>query len=208
MEPAGPPTAPKRHRRRIRKLRLTALIGLLLALAFVAFTFGFVRAIASEIPALDPQQWSGEVDGYMYANDGKTILAVLRGAESRVLVDSDQIAPMMKQAIVAIEDRRFYDHRGVDVRGDRARPLGRHPEQGGRPGRLDDHAAVRQERLREDRAHDRAKAQGGGARLAARAAVVEGPDPDRVPEHHLLRERRLRDPAGGARLLRQARRES
>jgi penicillin-binding protein 1A len=89
----------------------------LLALALVAFTFGFVRAIASEIPALDPEQWSGEVDGYVYANDGKTILAVLRGDESRVLVESDQISPWMKQAIVAIEDRRFYDHRGIDVRG-------------------------------------------------------------------------------------------
>ena len=35
--------------------------------------------------------------------------------------------------------------------------------------------------------------------MAARAAVVEGPDPDRLPEHDLLRERRLRDRAGGRR---------
>ena len=145
MEPAGPPTAPKRHRRRIRKLRLTALIGLLLALAFVAFTFGFVRAIASEIPALDPQQWSGEVDGYVYANDGKTILAVLRGDESRVLIESDQISPWMKQAIVADPGpallRPSRDRRARC----RASTLGRHPEPGGRPGRLHDHAAVRQD---------------------------------------------------------------
>ena len=37
--------------------------------------------------------------------------------------------------------------------------------------------------------------------MAARAALVEGPDPDRVPEHDLLRQRRLRRPAGGADLL-------
>ena len=30
---------------------------------------------------------------------------------------SDQIAPVMKQAIVAVEDRRYWEHRGVDVRG-------------------------------------------------------------------------------------------
>ena len=40
--------------------------------------------------------------------------------------------------------------------------------------------------------------------MAARAALVEGSDPDRVPEHDLLRERRLRDRDGLARLLRQA----
>ena len=38
-------------------------------------------------------------------------------AGKRVLVRSDQIAPIMKQAIVAVEDRRFYEHNGVDLRG-------------------------------------------------------------------------------------------
>jgi penicillin-binding protein 1A len=117
VESAGPVPAPKQRRRRIRKLRFAALVGLLLVLASVAFTFGFVRAVASEIPALDPATWTEEVDGYIYANDGETILAVLRGRESRVLVESDEISPWMKQAIVAIEDRRFYDHRGIDIRG-------------------------------------------------------------------------------------------
>jgi penicillin-binding protein 1A len=42
------------------------------------------------------------------------ILAVLRGDESRVIVASDQIAPVVKRAVVAIEDRRFYEHDGVD----------------------------------------------------------------------------------------------
>src|SRR5205085_10339900 len=42
----------------------------------------------------------------------------------------------------------------------------------------------------------------------ARAAVVEGADPDRLSEHHLLRERRLRDPAGGDHLLRPRRLEA
>ena len=37
--------------------------------------------------------------------------------------------------------------------------------------------------------------------MAARAALDEGPDPHRVPEHDLLRERRLRHPAGGADVL-------
>jgi penicillin-binding protein 1A len=108
----------KPRRRRVRKLRLLALVSVLGLVSCVSFTYGLVTAIASEIPKLDPRaQADVEEDGYIYASDGKTVLAVLRGEESRILVSSDQIAPVMKQAIVAVEDRRFWEHRGVDVRG-------------------------------------------------------------------------------------------
>ena len=91
---------------------------LLGAVCSVAFLFGLMTAIAGELPALDPaNQQKVERNGYIYASDGKTVLAVLRGDESRVLVKSDEIAPIMKQAIVAVEDKRFWEHRGVDVRG-------------------------------------------------------------------------------------------
>jgi penicillin-binding protein 1A len=86
-------------------------------LGFASFTYGLVTAIGTEIPPLDPANRSNPTNGYIYANDGHSILAVLRGDENRVLVDADEISPEMKQAIVAIEDRRFYEHRGVDVRG-------------------------------------------------------------------------------------------
>ncbi len=57
------------------------------------------------------------MNGYIYAGDGHTVLAVLRGSENRRVVSSDDIADVMKQAIVAVEDRRFFEHRGVDLRG-------------------------------------------------------------------------------------------
>ncbi len=37
--------------------------------------------------------------------------------QNRVNVPLDEISPKMQQAIVAIEDSRFYEHNGVDVRG-------------------------------------------------------------------------------------------
>ncbi|HEY1968040.1 MAG TPA: transglycosylase domain-containing protein [Pseudonocardia sp.] len=37
--------------------------------------------------------------------------------QNRTVVSPDQISPAMKAAIVAIEDRRFYDHQGVDWQG-------------------------------------------------------------------------------------------
>ena len=44
-------------------------------------------------------------------------LATLHGPEDRVSVTFAEIAVPMRQAIVAIEDRRFYQHHGIDYRG-------------------------------------------------------------------------------------------
>jgi penicillin-binding protein 1A len=86
---------------------------------FVSFAYGLVLGIRSELPQLDPARSSHrlEQNGYIYDSTGKRVLAVLRGSEARVLVDSAEIAPVMKQAIVAIEDQRFFEHRGVDIHG-------------------------------------------------------------------------------------------
>ena len=106
------------RRRRIRKLRLLALLLVLLMLASASFSVGLITAIAGQLPNLDPKRaQAGEVDGYIYSDNGKTILAVLRGAEARELVGWNDISPWMKHAIVDIEDRRFYEHHGVDLRG-------------------------------------------------------------------------------------------
>ena len=109
--------AAKNGKRRIRKRRLFALLGVLGALSLASFTFGFVTAVASQIPELKPTAQDKRArDGFIYDRTGKSVLAVLRGRESRVLVEPKDIAPMMMHAIVAVEDKRFYEHRGVDLR--------------------------------------------------------------------------------------------
>ena len=45
------------------------------------------------------------------------MLSILRGSQARIIVQSKDISPWMKHAIVAVEDKRFYEHRGVDLRG-------------------------------------------------------------------------------------------
>jgi penicillin-binding protein 1A len=92
-------------------------VAVLGVFALVAFVLGAVTAVDQQLP-LDPaHQQRLEQDGYVYASDGRTVLAVLRGSQSRVVVPSDRISPWMKQAIVAAEDRRFYEHKGLDLRG-------------------------------------------------------------------------------------------
>ena len=92
-------------------------MAVLLVAASLSFTFGLVRAVASEVSALDPAAQRFDVDTVVYASNGRSVLAVLRGNESRVLVKTEDIAPIMRQAIVSVEDQRFYEHDGVDVRG-------------------------------------------------------------------------------------------
>lgn len=49
---------------------------------------------------------------YIYASDGTLITRLFR--ENRTLVPISKISTTMQQAIISVEDQRFYDHRGVD----------------------------------------------------------------------------------------------
>ncbi|WP_203941081.1 transglycosylase domain-containing protein [Spirilliplanes yamanashiensis] len=53
---------------------------------------------------------------YVYANDGKTLLTTFYEEHRKPTALAD-MSPYVKQAIVASEDSRFYDHNGVDVKG-------------------------------------------------------------------------------------------
>ncbi|MFE7870509.1 transglycosylase domain-containing protein [Micromonospora humida] len=53
---------------------------------------------------------------YLYANDGRTLLTTFYDV-NRTDVPLAEIAPTLRQAIVAAEDRRFYSHGGADLRG-------------------------------------------------------------------------------------------
>jgi membrane peptidoglycan carboxypeptidase len=53
---------------------------------------------------------------YVYASDHKTLISTFYD-ENRRDVKLADVAPVMRQAIVASEDMRFYEHHGVDVKG-------------------------------------------------------------------------------------------
>ena len=63
-----------------------------------------------DIATTEPAQFSTMVD-----RNGNIITHLYE--QRRLSVPSDEIAPVMKQAIVAVEDRRFFEHGGVDLRG-------------------------------------------------------------------------------------------
>ncbi len=115
IQPRGP--REPNGRPRLRKLRFAVVILGLAALAFVSWIFGIMMAVAQDLPSLENrEQYKNSENSVVYDINGQKI-ATLTNNQGRILLASDQIAPVMKEAVVAIEDQRFYDHRGVDFQG-------------------------------------------------------------------------------------------
>ena len=106
-------------------------------------------AVAQDLPELESQnEFRAARNSILLDNTGKKRVAVLTGSENRILVRSSEISSNVKRAVIAIEDRRFYTHKGVDYTGIARAIVGGRAPPARRPGRLHDHAAVRQERAR------------------------------------------------------------
>ena len=100
----------------------------------------------------------------------------------------------MRDAVVAIEDRRFFEHHGVDLRAILRAALHRRDRRGTRRGWFDHHPAAGEEPLhRRRRRRFQPQARGGGPRLAdGEPATRRTQILDELPEHRLLRRGRLR----------------
>jgi penicillin-binding protein 1A len=106
-----------RNRPRLKKLRLLVVLLGLSVLAFVSFIFGIMMAVASDLPRLENREQYLAAENSVVTDRYNRPLTTLTGNEARILVESADISPTMKQAVVSIEDERFYDHRGIDVMG-------------------------------------------------------------------------------------------
>src|SRR4051812_41670612 len=105
----------------LAKLAATIVVaGALLAgllLPWVGGTGLAARNSASLLDALPVELTDATPAGNskVLAADGSLITNFYE--HNRTVVTGDQIAPVMKKALVDIEDSRFYDHNGLDVEG-------------------------------------------------------------------------------------------
>jgi penicillin-binding protein 1A len=111
--------ADKVHRRRVIILvAVLVAIPLLGAGVFaVLLSMGLhaAAAVEAQIPSLDDQQQvSLAQTSSIYDSDGN-LLAYLHGVENRTVISGKQIPQVLRSAMVAIEDERFYQHQGVDL---------------------------------------------------------------------------------------------
>jgi penicillin-binding protein 1A len=108
----GPTSKP-----RIKKLRLLGILLPLGVLALVSTVFGMMMAVASDLPSLTAAQQLRHARNTVVTDyHGKT-LGILTSNENRILVPYQDIAPSMRFAVIAIEDKRFFNNSGVDLRG-------------------------------------------------------------------------------------------
>jgi penicillin-binding protein 1A len=115
LPPPRLPSPPGTGKPRLKKLRIAVVVLGLSLLAFVSWIFGIMMAVASDLPQLENRaEFAAAKNSVVYDRHGERRIATLTNNEGRILVESDEIAPAMKEAVVAIEDERFYEHRGVD----------------------------------------------------------------------------------------------
>jgi penicillin-binding protein 1A len=114
-----PDARPRRQRKpRVKKVRILAVLVPLAALALVSTVFGMMMAVASDLPDLEnAKEYQSARNSVLYDDTGRHELGILTSNQNRILVGYNQIAPTMKYAIVAVEDRRFFENSGVDIRG-------------------------------------------------------------------------------------------
>ena len=126
--PPQPPAAPPPPKPKLKKLRLALVLSGLSILALISTVFGMLMAVSSDLPSLENRaQYDRAENSVLYADtpgcknlekDGACQqIAKLTGNQNRILVAEGEISPNVKNAVIAIEDRRFYSHKGVDYTG-------------------------------------------------------------------------------------------
>ncbi len=102
-------------RQRLVKI-LTWASGVLAVVLVLLLAFaGYLWNLSTTLPDLraDPNSFEVAQTSIVYAADA-TVLAEWYDTEDRTVVENDVIPEQLKDAVVAIEDKRFYEHSGVD----------------------------------------------------------------------------------------------
>ena len=103
--------------RAMRVIGTILLIGVVTGLLFLCIFAFYVKTCITPGLDLDLNDFTLNQSSTIYyqdANGAWKELTTFYGSEDRIWVDGDEIPQHMKDALVAIEDKRFYKHKGVD----------------------------------------------------------------------------------------------
>ena len=118
----------RRRRRRVEKRRSRsrawglvrgAIVGLVAVFllstvaAVGAFAYTY-RTLSENLPELDGYRTAELAQTSTVYNANGDVVDELHGVQNRFVVGLSEMDPTLRDAVVAIEDRRFYEHRGVD----------------------------------------------------------------------------------------------
>jgi len=100
----------------ILNLALLAIIGL--AAVGISLGLGIFKGVIDTSPSIEnvdvtPTGFST----FVYDNEGNQIAKLISQDSNRIPVTMDMIPENLAHAFVAIEDERFYEHNGIDIKG-------------------------------------------------------------------------------------------
>jgi len=100
----------------VSTINLSVILILCVCLALGGALVGIAKAYVDTAPtlnlaALDAQ----DKTSFIYDSKGN-LITDYKGTEDRVMVSIDEIPKMLQNAFIAVEDARFYEHNGVDVK--------------------------------------------------------------------------------------------
>jgi penicillin-binding protein 1A len=101
---------------RLKRLRFVAIVMAVLVLGLVSFVFGIFISVASDLPSLTKFSQLKDAKSSILLDDLGHPLGVV-SQQNRVIVTPSEIPPIVKEAVISIEDKRFQTNGGVDVRG-------------------------------------------------------------------------------------------
>jgi penicillin-binding protein 1A len=112
-EPDDRTSGPKR---RLKRLRLVAIVLAVLVLGLISFVFGIFVSVASDLPSLARFSTLKNAQSSVLLDDLGHPLGVV-SQQNRVNVTPGEIPQIVKEAVISIEDKRFATNSGVDIRG-------------------------------------------------------------------------------------------
>jgi len=103
---------------RISLFRICVFSIVFLAIVGCFAAYGFVKGLIDSAP--DVSQIDVIPTGFttnVYDREGNLIETLIGAHSNREYVEIDEIPKVVQQAFIAIEDKRFYEHDGIDVKG-------------------------------------------------------------------------------------------
>jgi penicillin-binding protein 1A len=107
---------PAGGRPRLKRLRFVLILFAVLLLGLISFVFGMFVAVASDLPSLTRfSQFKNAQSSELLDDLGHPIGVI--SEQNRVILSPAEIPPLVKDAVISIEDKRFETNSGVDIRG-------------------------------------------------------------------------------------------